>query len=68
MSAAGLGALGRRGGKVLFLFAGSYPAACRPPPLVGSRDQLTTKADPLFIECRTRVLSAIQQSKVVAPV
>ena len=37
-------------------------------PLTGARDQLTTKADPLFIECRTRVLSAIQQSKVVAPV
>lgn len=37
-------------------------------PLIGARDQLTTKADPLFIACRTRVLSAIQQSKVVAPV
>ncbi|MCD2132406.1 hypothetical protein LQ424_11475 [Rhodococcus qingshengii] len=37
-------------------------------PLTGARDQLTTKADPLFIECRTRVLSAIQQSKVVVPV
>jgi NitT/TauT family transport system ATP-binding protein len=36
--------------------------------LAGARDQLTTKADPLFIECRTRVLSAIQQSKTVAPV
>ncbi|MGC0366627.1 NitT/TauT family transport system ATP-binding protein [Rhodococcus sp. 27YEA15] len=32
-------------------------------PLAGARDQISTKADPLFIECRTRVLSSIQQSK-----
>lgn len=32
-------------------------------PLTGVRDQLTTKADPLFIECRSRVLTSIQLSK-----
>ncbi len=32
-------------------------------PISGVRDQLTTKADPAFIACRTRVLSSIQASK-----
>lgn len=45
---------------------GGHPALVRdiiPIPLVGARDQLGTKADPVFIECRSRVLSEIQASK-----
>lgn len=34
--------------------------------ITGVRDQLTTKADPTFIECRTQVLSSIQRSRPVA--
>jgi NitT/TauT family transport system ATP-binding protein len=48
---------------------GGHPAEVRDiisVPLGGTRDQIETKADPVFIECRTRVLSEIQLSKPVA--
>lgn len=49
---------------------GGHPAVVRdviPVPIRGERDQITTKADPVFIECRTKVLSEIQLSKPPAP-
>jgi NitT/TauT family transport system ATP-binding protein len=49
---------------------GGHPATVRDIisiPLSGARDQLATKADPVFIECRSRVLSEIQLSKVAMP-
>jgi NitT/TauT family transport system ATP-binding protein len=45
---------------------GGSPAVLQeivPVPLTGKRDQLQTKADPVFIECRSAVLTAIQRSK-----
>lgn len=49
---------------------GGHPALVRdviPVPIIGGRDQIRTKADLVFIECRTRVLSEIQLSKPPTP-
>lgn len=49
---------------------GGHPAAVRkviPVPLTGERNQITTKADPVFVDCRTKVLTEIQLSKPTSP-